>query len=247
MYLGAFYGRPAILGGETLSPITLKSLESKILSEYYHARDKLVSSLGTYVSVLNKSLDPALLKQHEDLVTASNQACNKLQVRLARLRSFVRQYQEATGSVSGGRGKVFTLEGETRKLLLADVSSSQLCKTIGCLEDTLLVLSQSAAGKEAVDGSRASPPSPHLSEEECSLVFMTLCVQGIPKLHARSCALLITLCGSQPWWGSFVTGAVTCLYGSSQTIVFHKERYALVVFITLYPHPVVCPAGLHHS
>lgn len=241
MFLGAFYGHPATPGGggngELLSPITLKSLESKMLTEYYHAREKLVSSLSQYTPVVNKSSDASLLKQHEDAVTSSSQACFRLQVRLSRLRSFVQQCQAMTGGCSwlAGRERVFELKEGDWRALLADVSSSQLCKTIGCLVDSLLVLSLNLAssraeiGKGSDDGLSAavhpSPPPPsYLSEEECSVLFMTLCVQGIPKLHARSCALLVALCGSQSWWGCFVTSAVATLYSSSQTTVFHKER-----------------------
>ena len=236
VFLGAFYGHPATPGGgngEALSPVTLKSLESKTLTEYYHAREKLISFLAQYTSVVNKSSDPTLLKQHEDAVTASSHACFRLQVRLSRLRNFVRQYQVTTGGWWVGQGRVFELKEEVRRALLVDVSSSQLCKTIGCLVDSVLVLSLSLAsskptGKESGDGpSPAAPPAPppsYLSEEECSVLFMTLCVQGIPKLHARSCALLVALCGSQSWWGCFVTGAVATLYSSSQTTIFHKER-----------------------
>ena len=237
VFLGAFYGHPAIPGGEALPPVTLKSLESKMLSEYYRAKDKLVSSLALYTSVVNKSSDAAQVKQHEDLVAASNQACFKLQVRLARLRNFLRHYRASSGCAWSGE-RVFELKEEAGRALLVDVASSQLCKTIGCLVDTLLVLSLNATpavaaarGKGSADDvpaavSSSPPPPSYLSEEDCSLLFMTLCVQGIPKLHARSCALLVTLCGSQPWWGSFVTGAVTSLYSMAQTTVFHKERYS---------------------
>lgn len=63
-----------------------------------------------------------------------------------------------------------------------------------------------------------------LSEEECRVLFYTLCIHGIPKMHARAIALLIKYCGSQPWWGRFLVEVASELFGAQQTNVFNKER-----------------------
>ena len=76
---------------------------------------------------------------------------------------------------------------------------------------------------EFLEWSPVAPPS--LSERECSLVFLSLCIHGVPKLHARACALLTRLCGSQEWWGRFITNMALELFNINQPGVFNKERY----------------------
>lgn len=89
--------------------------------------------------------------------------------------------------------------------------------------DTLLALTdqQGEALDEIfpLDGRECLP-----TESECSLLFMTLCIHGIPKFHARACALLIRLCGSQPWWGRFICSTIEKLFAARQTAVFNKDR-----------------------
>ena len=75
---------------------------------------------------------------------------------------------------------------------------------------------------EFLEWNPVAPPS--LNEEECSLLFLSLCVHGVPKLHARACALLTRLCGSQEWWGRFVTNMALELFNVGQPGVFNKER-----------------------
>ena len=75
---------------------------------------------------------------------------------------------------------------------------------------------------EYLEWSPVVPPS--LSPEECSLLFLSLCIHGVPKLHARACALLTRLCGSQEWWGTFITDMTLELFNLTQPGVFNKER-----------------------
>lgn len=67
-----------------------------------------------------------------------------------------------------------------------------------------------------------APPS--LNQIDCSLLFLSLCIHGVPKLHARACALLTRLCGSQSWWGNFITDMALELFKSNQPGIFNKER-----------------------
>ena len=151
-------------------------------------------------------------------------------------------------------GGVLQLEQQLQLLDLSEMSSSRLYKFSGCLVDTLLVLNdQSDEGNEArhqtsnarsetgqssseaspeENGSRdlavqASKHPPTLTESECSLLFSTLCINGVPKLHARACALLVRLCGSQAWWGRFICSAMEELFSVRQTAVFNKERWGV--------------------
>lgn len=75
---------------------------------------------------------------------------------------------------------------------------------------------------EFLEWSPVAPPS--LSQRECSLLFLALCIHGVPKLHARACALLTRLCGSQEWWGRFITDMALELFNINQPGVFNKER-----------------------
>ena len=91
-----------------------------------------------------------------------------------------------------------------------------------------------AGGATTCEGGVSSPEFPlvdafsgHvclLSEEECRVLFYTLCIHGIPKMHARAIALLIKFCGSQRWWGHFVVSVVGDLFSEHQAAVFNKER-----------------------
>lgn len=64
-----------------------------------------------------------------------------------------------------------------------------------------------------------------LSEEECGVLFYTLCIHGVPKMHARALALLVKYCGSCRWWGGFLVSVAANLFGPQQAHIFNKERY----------------------
>ena len=151
------------------------------------------------------------------------------QVKLARLKTFIQQ--RCGGGVTeeerGGEKGVFQLERKLQLIDLTEMSSSRLYKTIGCLVDVLLLLTGERGDTNQTGEDVEIVPQdqlPTLTEDECSLMFTTLCIHGVPKLHARACALLIRLCGSQQWWGRFLTSAATQLFGSRQTAIFNKER-----------------------
>ena len=119
---------------------------------------------------------------------------------------------------------------------------------IGCLVDTLLILNIDAQKSEG----DSTPPKmedkidsladigqedeglemdaswmdhvPLLAEDECRVLFSTLCIHGIPKLHARAIALLIKFGGSQHWWGDFLVQMAVDMFGAQQAAIFNKER-----------------------
>ena len=156
-----------------------------------------------------------------------------LQVKLARLRNLRKHHEGRNQRTKSG---VLSLGEQAQLLDLSEMSSSRLCKFVGCLVDALLVLtdqhcsdeelSKADSPREAVQTFETLPP---LSEEDCYLLFSALCIHGVPKLHARACGLLIRLCGSQPWWGRLVSSAVVELFSSRQTAVFDKERSAIEI------------------
>lgn len=240
MFLGSFFGQPVFSPESPLPSVLLHSLEEMMLGQYLTARDRLTSALMAYADVARKgdsSSNATLLKQCESGVSNRYQNCFKAQVRLARLRNFIRtQESSATGSEKDPRQGVFTVDEELQKLDLSELASSRLYKLVGCLVDALLVLNDHGEVEKGQTGEtgleelpklaslQSSQQLPTLTESECSLLFTTLCVHGVPKLHARPCAILIRLCGSQPWWGRFITNAALQLFSSSQTAVFNRER-----------------------
>ena len=74
---------------------------------------------------------------------------------------------------------------------------------------------------------------PHVTEDECRLLFSSLCVHGVLRVQARACALLLRLCGSQPWWGEMVVSTASDLFSPQQNTSFNKKRWG-GVYISLY-------------
>ena len=228
VFVGTFYGCP-IVPPDHFSPIHLHSLEESILSHYHTSREKLTSSLLTYSNHLQRSLasSSTLLEKCKEEVNGYYQECFKAQVQLARLRHW-RKSQEDTRPLD----KQYSIEKLASSVDMATLPISQLTKLIGCIVDSLLVLSKSSSTSndqketkpsEEVekDGEDVCVP---LSEEDCCMLFSSLCVHGTPKFHARACALLIRLCGSQSWWGHFVTSTAMDLLSGSNTAVFNQDR-----------------------
>lgn len=236
VFLGSFYGQPVFTPGSPLPSTLLYSLEEMLLGQYLTARDKLTASLTAYAGAARRghsTSNTAALKQCESSVTSCYQSCFKAQVQLARLRNFIRA--QVGGTAGSERSYVFKVDEELQKLDFSEMTSSWLYKLVGCLVDALLVLNDHAdtpttvtkTGLQELEavGLGSAQLLPTLSESDCSLLFMTLCVHGVPKLHARPCAMLIRLCGSEPWWGRFATNAALQLFSSSQTAVFNRERW----------------------
>ena len=71
-------------------------------------------------------------------------------------------------------------------------------------------------------------PEQMMNEEECRVLFYTLCIHGIPKMHARATALLIKYGGSQSWWGRFLVHVAESLFDEQQAAIFNKERYVIM-------------------
>lgn len=243
VFIGAFYGIPIFPPEQMPSIEQLHSLEERFLSQYYLHRDTLTSSLLSYATLQGGATNS---RQYEERVNMEYQQCFNMQVSLARLRNFISRSKSEGGRV---RGEVFQLPEESR-VSYAHCSISKLSKMVGCLVDTLLALNVDAnksvetLGPPAPGTKSRSPDDPAiaedeglvldtdtlnevhlLTEEECRILFYTLCIHGIPKMHARAIALLIKYGGSQLWWGGFIVKVAAELFSSQQTSIFNKERY----------------------
>lgn len=241
VFIGAFYGIPLFPADLCPSLEQLHSLEEWQLSQYYLHRDSLTSALLSYVSLQGNALGSS--QQYEEKVNIEYQQCFKMQVSLARLRNFVKKTTDLQ-SERDRVGGVYQLPDESC-IDYSRFSISKLSKMVGCLVDTLLALSIDMAtpseaspkmskeeGEETVAAVlpreqefRALDTQVRLlTEDECRVLFYTLCIHGIPKVHARAIALLIKYGGAQSWWGGFIVGVVADLFGRQQPAVFNKER-----------------------
>lgn len=268
VFIGAFYGQPLFPADQAPSTEQLRSLEERLLTQYYLHRDSLTSALLSYASLHGGA--PST-QQYEEKVSVEYQQCFKMQVSLARLRHFVKRTAgREDGEGHRSRGGVYRLAEES-DIYYAQYSISKLSKMVGCLVDTLLSLNvdtpatkshEAAIPPQVSDREGGAGPEPGdeglvlgeghagqghagqvhagqvhgLSEEECKVLFYTLCIHGIPKMHARAIALLIKYCGSQRWWGGFIVGVATNLFGTHQAAIFNKERYvnAIIRFVNFH-------------
>ena len=220
VFLGAFYGIPAPPSPHPLSLKVLQPLEQRLLSHYYSARDRLTSALAAFASAMETETRSSL-KLLRDRVMETYQVCFKAQVRLARLRLCMGAAGNGVEAADGGG--LYLEEGATQ-VDFGALSLSQLYKVAGCLVNTLLILCSPRVGRgqEAAAGQL-----PVLSREECYLLLTTLCVHGVARVHARACALLLLLCGTEPWWGEMVVRAASSLFVAGQSTFFDKERQVL--------------------
>ncbi len=249
VFIGAFYGIPIFPPEQMPSTAQLHSLEDRLLSQYYLHRDSLTSALLSYASLQEGAPNTQL---YEDKVNQVYQQCFKMQVSLARLRNFIKQKRESESKSASCCGGVFQLPESS--VNFSQCSISKLNKMVGCLVDTLLTINAdtrksfqsltSQRTEELASGGSGGDSNDEglepdgdfgqvqlLSEEECRVLFYTLCIHGIPKMHARATALLIKYGGSQSWWGNFIVKVATNLFDGQQTAIFNKERYKAAMLL----------------
>lgn len=253
VFIGAFYGIPLFPASQSPAVDQLQSLEEWLLSQYYHHRDSLTSALLSYASLQGDALSSS--QQYEEKVNLEYQQCFKMQVGLARLRNYAKKVNEA--QLEHDRvGGVYQLADQSC-IDYGRFSISKLSKMVGCLVDTLLALSVDTAASPAASpkiskeegeerggavlpgGGEYLDSDPFsrvrlLTEDECRVLFYTLCIHGIPKMHARAIALLIKYGGAQSWWGRFIVSVAADLFGRQQTAVFNKERYVSDISCSIF-------------
>ena len=200
--LGSYYGYPIVSPPPSVSQ--LDAVEKSLLSQYYHAREKLEELLSPSTHQPGRPV--------EQQVTAAYQNCFAAQVKLARFRHQSNRLQ----SKHDTRLPVYSLGTKLAECEVMNLPLKKLYKIVGCLVDALLILTKEIQAN--------SNHQMLVQREDCVSLFTAFCVNGPPKLHARPCALLVCLCGSQPWWGQFVANSFLELYSSNQVAVFEKER-----------------------
>lgn len=225
----------------------LQTLEERLLSRYYLHRDSLTSALLSYASLHSGASNT---KSCEEKVNYDYQLCYKTQVCLGRLRSVigqVRPREEQSGIFHLPDGscvnysqysisKLSKLIGTLLNTILSLNIDTENISSGECLVPLRI------GGEE--DDERGDRPRlegipedegleedmqwygqlPLLSEEECRVLFLMMCIHGTPQMHGRTIALLINFGGSQKWWGAFIVKMAVSLFGGQQTEVFNKER-----------------------
>ena len=243
--IGSFYGIPLLSAEQIPSMEQLQILEEHLLSQYYLHRDSLTSSLLSYSSMHGGAQNT---KRCEERVNYDYHHCYKMQVCIGRLRSIVGQLRPREVHCH-----VFQLP-DGSSINYSQYSISKISKLIGTLLNTILSLNFDAekplegesvilrnCGEEEWRRDRFRPEGipedegleedmqwsrqlPLLSEEECRMLFLMMCIHGTPQMHARTIALLINFGGSQKWWGAFIVQMAVTLFGGEQTEIFDKER-----------------------
>lgn len=254
VFIGAFYGIPLFPVNQAPSLDQLQSLEERLLSQYYLHRDNLSSALLSYASLQGSALSSQQYEEKVDVEYHQCFKMQVSLARLRNFMRKMRECEVkgVKGGVYGladepstgyGRysiSKLSKLIGCLVDTLLALNAADAKSAAVDMLapppprakeaSSPYSRLELGVAGF-AASSSPSQSPSPFfghvhsLSEEDCRVLFHTLCIHGIPKMHARAIALLIKYGGGQGWWGGFIVKVATELFGAQQTEVFNKERW----------------------
>ena len=214
--LGYFFGRPVLSESEIPTESVLSTAEANLLAQYHSCRRQLEKSLSVFIT--NQHSPNHFQSTAEKKVRSACQDCYCAQVKLARFHHWARQLCRYDGERNRHSCAVpgqFSLASKTKEIEFSVIPLKKLVKCAGCLVDTLLTMTQSLPEE---------PNFVRISEDDCSLLFNSLCITSTPKLYARPCALLISLCGAAPWWGRFIASTASAMFAGDQTVVFDKER-----------------------
>ena len=221
--LGQFYGKPVIEDSNRPHDSALLALETKLLSQYHKQREELKDVLAMYTQGNSSSV---LKKQLKKQVKSVHQSCFKAQVKLARFRHIVQELRHSTAIKKG----LFSLQ-KMELSPLSSLSAKKLFKCISCVIDAMLILTQSATStfklyRRLLEAHPLTLQSigVHITKSDCRDLFLAVCIHSSPTVHARLCALLVMLCGGQPWWGELLSEVFADLFSSNQSILFDKER-----------------------
>lgn len=219
--LGCFYGLPYFPPGKPLSIIEdgLQSEISKTLAQYYKAREELLDTVSMYKRCPSSSY--MLKQQMEKQILVMHTDCFHIQVRLARLKNII-------DSVTQSDSRCYTIEALKHEVdtTVSQLPLKKLLKLTGCLVDSILIiLEQNALSASSLVS------EPTISQDVFRSLFLAHCVHGMRTMHAKTCAVLIHLCGGQSWWGQALAGLFKELFSSNQSQLFNKERLVVHVHV----------------
>ena len=226
--LGSYYGTPSY--PRTVPAPSIKdgiSLEvSKAFDHYYKAREELLDTLSMYGRCHASSL---LRQQMEKEIHTLHTNCFNVQTHLARLRNLLSQCH--------AHPHIPTLSLQKRQKEAEATGNclplKKLIKLTGCLTDSILITIQSSLS--SATPTSLAPLRGVINESDFRSLFLSHCARGDCFLHARTCAVLVSLCGGQPWWGSVLGRLFKELYSSDQSNVFNKEKLVTITH-TVHVH-----------
>ena len=212
--LGCYYGLPYF--PTDVSNISIEdnlNTEVTIVSnQYSKSREELLDTLAMYNHCSSSSI---LKQQMENQIASLHSSCFNVQTKLARLKTVLSRKQSLS------RPDIFSIRSfKNKETCLPPLK--KLLKLTGCLIDSILITMESSVMSLTSD--MLEPLSAAMNESDFRSLFLTHCVYGNRTLHARICAVLIRLCGNQPWWGKVLAELFKELYCSNQSNLFNKER-----------------------
>ncbi|XP_077994932.1 dual E2 ubiquitin-conjugating enzyme/E3 ubiquitin-protein ligase BIRC6-like isoform X2 [Glandiceps talaboti] len=158
--------------------------------------------------------------EEDNKIHQAYQECMQLQLQLNLAHRAISRVKSACGTVPS---KI--VQTQSQSALLKQTSTDQLRVIAEYLLDTLLSICNS---------SLKSIPSTLFRVFDlpvCEALFKHLCVSGTPKTRIRCGALLVKMCGVQPWWGEFLANALQEYFNSEQTIVFPQDRLFVLLAV----------------
>ena len=216
--LGSFFGLPVFnktdLSKSSLE-YALRTEESQVFSQYIKSREELEDLLSMY----SQSPPSHTLKQQmEKQVSTHHASCFGTQAHLARLRHVI--HQKCSSPNTG----MFSIQAKQElRPSSSQLPLKKLSKLMGCVVDAMLIMVESCLSKATTPDSLKQLGAV-VDKEGFKTLFLSQCVHGLRTLHARACALLVFLCGDQPWWGDAVSELFKELFSKDQLILFNKER-----------------------
>ncbi|XP_035388618.1 baculoviral IAP repeat-containing protein 6 isoform X6 [Electrophorus electricus] len=157
--------------------------------------------------------------EEDSRVFSAYQDCMQLQLQLNLAHHAVQRLR-----VSLGAGRARAPDTREPRDLVHNSSTEQLRTIIRYLLDTLLSLLHGSNGHCVPAVLRST-----FHAQACEELFKQLCISGTPKIRLHAGLLLVQLCGTEPWWGQFLSNVLQELYNSEQLLVFPQDRVFMLL------------------
>ncbi|XP_062579414.1 baculoviral IAP repeat-containing protein 6-like [Saccostrea cucullata] len=250
--IGAFYGHSCLLPWEWNSYLEQRSSSTTGSQSELPTQSQMLAQLGIYMSLLEdiqcryslartrlESLLAGLdgqqfanthiqyflkksKKQNEEdnKIIQSYNDCLQLQVQLNLAKKATERLHTALGF-----NVPKTDYGGSVVERIQHACTDKLRFVQECLLEVVLSMTSSSASIPQPPVSLYNLMSPQAAE----MLFKNLCVHGTKKIQISCGMLLMRVCGSQPWWGSFLGNVLREFFHSENSQIFPQDR----VFVLL--------------
>ncbi|XP_076848185.1 LOW QUALITY PROTEIN: dual E2 ubiquitin-conjugating enzyme/E3 ubiquitin-protein ligase BIRC6 [Brachyhypopomus gauderio] len=155
--------------------------------------------------------------EEDSRVFSAYQDCMQLQLQLNLAHHAVQRLRVSLGA---GRAR----PPRHPHHLVHNSPTEQLRTIIRYLLDTLLSLLHGSNGHCVPAVLRST-----FHAQACEELFKQLCISGTPKIRLHAGLLLVQLCGTEPWWGQFLSNVLQELYNSEQLLIFPQDRVFMLL------------------